>query len=274
MDNPKELFKYRNFDKYTILNLISNSVWIPSPASLNDPFDAQLQLSDLGEKKEALRAEIDNFLCSNPHVSMNVGMLFSDENNVSECYKKKVRQFIEFETLFSKNMGILSLSETPENSVMWSHYSESHAGICIGYFTDKLIKTNIFQGAYLGRVDYLDEEKISRNPYLLIARLGFDADSRFMINGVFKLYSQKSKDWCYEKEWRYLIQDCNQQNITMDNNTISSITFGLRTPISTKEAIVNILKKYNEVKFYQIERKLYESGINRVLIQNGSKHFE
>ncbi len=36
--------------------------------------------------------------------------------------------------------GVVSLSETPRNSLMWAHYATQHNGICIGYKNDFLKK--------------------------------------------------------------------------------------------------------------------------------------
>ena len=38
-----------------------------------------------------------------------------------------------------KTVGIYSLSRTPYDELMWSHYGESHEGFCIEYDLERLI---------------------------------------------------------------------------------------------------------------------------------------
>jgi hypothetical protein len=57
--------------------------------------------------------------------------------------KKKIdRRFIENR---KEHLGVISFSKRWNSILMWSHYSESHTGFCVGFDTKKLINSEYFQ---------------------------------------------------------------------------------------------------------------------------------
>lgn len=42
---PERLYKYRQFNQFSLSMLIDRLVWAPKPKNLNDPFDIQVQYS-------------------------------------------------------------------------------------------------------------------------------------------------------------------------------------------------------------------------------------
>jgi hypothetical protein len=98
-------------------------------------------------------------------------------------------------TIYEKldaNMGILSLSETPTNVLMWSHYAEGGRGVLIEFspthpwFWCQRSQDDDFH--HLRRVKYPS----SRPPKFL-----FDTEGEDL------LYT-KDKDWEHEREWRII----------------------------------------------------------------------
>ena len=89
------------------------------------------------------------------------------------------------------NFGILSLTETPDNLLMWSHYGDSHKGVVLGF--DELHP--FFQGeeivaglSRLSKVEYNQKRPVlspstRNNP---------------------KVFLRKSAEWAYEREWRLI----------------------------------------------------------------------
>jgi hypothetical protein len=94
-------------------------------------------------------------------------------------------------TLLARGVGILSLSETPCNLLMWAHYAQSHEGFVIGFRTKSpfLSRRDARPGAMhdLRRVQYSKRRPILR----YFTRLD-----------IARLYFTKSKEWSYEREWR------------------------------------------------------------------------
>jgi len=162
------------------------------------------------------------------------------------------------ETL-DKNYGILSLTKTKDNLVMWAHYASDHSGFLIEFNDflwtppDNLIRHSI----------RFEEVKYSRErPYFdsLVNQL---QSENLLENFYYESLITKSIHWKYENEIRLIN---NLQNATevldgifylfsFDPKSISSIYLGQMMKPEVKDEIVSILtkEKYEHVKIYQSE---------------------
>lgn len=260
MSKPNELFKYRDFGKYTILSLLTKGIWIPKPSQLNDPFDAQLKLSisDISfEQFKSTYFSVRNTYSKKEVRAISAILLESlfENDKPNKDLRREMALFSKWWDSKTEKIGILSLSEDPKSITMWSHYADNHTGICIGYSRQKLISQLGCQPP-LRQVDYLKEQDIIRNAYLLYARSGVETGigtplpADYQLNHFLKTVSTKSIDWAYEKEWRILLPDSggNSHNLTAD--AISSITFGLRTSAETKQAISHLFDE-TPIRWFQ-----------------------
>lgn len=161
---------------------------ISSTTQLNDPFEEIID-------DESMSLALDKYEDSDP-VSI---FCKRDENLLSVFNEVSFSSMIE-------NIGIISLTETPRNLLMWSHYADQHKGICIGY------KSNL-----------LDHMADRSHPSLPVAfkpqKINYD-NCRYdrytdIFNGmdmielrkniVMKSLLTKGDDWIYEKEHRCII---------------------------------------------------------------------
>ena len=113
---------------------------------------------------------------------------------------------------------LCSLSQINNNKLMWSHYTQEHTGICVGY-------KFLYLPYHVGK----DEVKYKNT----------DLDEKEIFDNIIEYWTVKSEDWDYEKEVR-LLHYGEQQKIpyTFDINEaiekniialeIESITFGLK----------------------------------------------
>lgn len=98
--------------------------------------------------------------------------------------------------------GIISMSETPTDILMWSHYANSHAGLVIGYKRDVLshlhnsygIDACFFNTPQIVNYDNVRFQNISNTSSLM--------DRNAIIKS---LLTTKSDHWSYEKEHRFII---------------------------------------------------------------------
>lgn len=97
--------------------------------------------------------------------------------------------------------GIVSLSETSRNLLMWAHYANEHSGICIGYkddFLDSLEKPI--------ETDHGGHFKPTRVMY---DSLRYYKDNNEVLPPpselCFRILTNKSNDWIYEKEHRCIV---------------------------------------------------------------------
>jgi hypothetical protein len=81
-------------------------------------------------------------------------------------------------------VGVLPLSETWDNMLLWSHYAKDHTGICVGFHSH----IDIFGVAL--KVDYAEDFPIITPP--------FDSPETILK----KSFLTKARCWEYEKEWR------------------------------------------------------------------------
>lgn len=270
MEIPSELFKYRNFEKYTILSLLNKGLWLPKPSQLNDPFDVQFKLNDADVSFQQFKDSFVHFQSwyfdkYKKRIKYNTFDLLFENNKPTYELKNKVRLFQKYWNSNCEKYGIFSLSETSTNSTMWSHYADNHSGICIGYDPKKLFyqsPNNAIE--WLKKVTYEDELNIIRNAYLLYAQIGMGIDKNAFNDFFRNMLSIKSKDWSYEQEWRFYFPNSGGQIFNLNIDAITSITFGLKTPEETKAAISHILR-YHQKKtcFYQVKRAQNVIGIIR-----------
>ena len=91
----------------------------------------------------------------------------------------------------SEYMGLLCFSENWSSPVQWSHYAESHCGVCLGFDVDR--------GAGLRKVRYVGE-RIS--PNLRAMKVMGEAAVAHMLD----LLTLKFEHWSYEQERRLFVR--------------------------------------------------------------------
>lgn len=81
--------------------------------------------------------------------------------------------------------GIFCLSEVNDNPLMWSHYADSHRGVCIEYSTSKglLFECELTRVCYVTRYPKLSSSDFPDRKYIR------------------KYLSTKSHHWKHEREW-------------------------------------------------------------------------
>ncbi len=109
------------------------------------------------------------------------------KTDVPLTYKVHIERFLDD---LSEHFGFLCLSRTNSSILMWSHYSEKHKGIVLGFETTKM---NIEQ-KHLATVEY-DSNRIKIVPTI-------DPDHKRNEKEWEKLIRRKHLDWKYEEEVR------------------------------------------------------------------------
>ncbi|MFM5739228.1 DUF2971 domain-containing protein [Aeromonas veronii] len=147
---------------------------------LNDPFECNAS--------ENIFRSIENHL--------------KKQNITDELLQRGIKAYSDSIGIMLGVNGIVSLSETPRNSLMWAHYAKQHNGICIGYkknFLQKIKGDDEFQ--------IVINEPTKVNYDNLRFEMDFycsdddDIDKNSIIQHLFK----KSDEWIYEKEHRCII---------------------------------------------------------------------
>ena len=103
-----KVYKYRGISTLDrdLKTLVSNQFFAPTAEKLNDPVETVLNSQLAAFVTQAMGGEVH----------------------------EPFTEIIEMR----KTVGIYSLSRTPDDELMWSHYGESHEGFCIEYDLERL----------------------------------------------------------------------------------------------------------------------------------------
>ena len=167
-----------------------------------------------------------------------------------------------------KVVGILSLSETWDNLLMWAHYAEEHTGfvLMLDGSHDFFKGDNPLLGfAKPERVEYKSERPSTTIEEVTIP----------------EIFLTKGSDWQYEKEWRYLkfLNDADKRHETPNTppvelfrlppKCIRGVILGCRSSKELKDTIVALRRDDPEFEHLQIQQagaltKHYRLGIKEV----------
>ena len=284
---PNKLYKYKPIldDKQLLdddFELIKNSsgkiidngldalskgmVWFPKPAALNDPFDCQLKIN------------IDSQYFEEPALYLNsLGMNATNAmqfakaivycksqgmdnkqtiNHIEQLLQQQGSQPLKVQLNSLKtrleqqmsNLGILSLTPTNNNLLMWAHYAGFHKGYCLEFDTnEKHNDENVLKDSSITK-------PVTYGNYYpsLIDLKPFNASNDDFVNN---LLCYKSNEWSYENEWRCIQGQGNK--LYPFPGKLTGVIFGARcsdkAQIAITKAIQNLPYKVN--LYYSIIRE-------------------
>jgi hypothetical protein len=146
-------------------------------------------------------------------------------------------------------------AELGKNTTMWSHYAENHTGFCVKYSTNfdgivygDIIKCGLFPVTYSSRVP-----KLTLQDFKNLKLSGEDLEiTRSALKKSYKTLITKSKFWNYEKEWRLIINEKNEVQLSYDTIpflNIESIYLGCLIKPNIKKSLVQFAES-NEINIY------------------------
>lgn len=243
---------------------------------------SQVQLPPWADVKKNLLNK-DNIL---PHMRNLIPEYEQMGKNLLESIlrldSKESRQFVlpNIRESIDKTVGILSLTERPDNLLMWAHYSSNHTGFVIQFdethsFFDRRTEPNELR-RYLKKVIYLDQRP---ETVLYNSKVSEEENSNNLSDNVFW---NKSRHWEYEQEWRMIdtLDGC-EKKIVIDNHEIclfsipsdalKGIILGYKMKNEIKQDIINLLKtdhKYFHMQVFQatINESKYKTDINKLTV--------
>ena len=219
---PVSLFKYRQLNSNTLLGVLNGTVWAASAKNMNDPYESYIKVDHfkltkhMMSKPEFWEQKQEDYLKLGISREMMETIRLSDDplkgetellkkystdagayaQLVSELDSRSHQSLNEQSSVFidflKEKVRFCSFSTVPESIEMWSHYGDSHKGICLEY-------------------SYKDEERLSDNTHpVLYSDNLFDATDYFIDKSKTALISvlssiYKAKKWQYEAEWRFVM---------------------------------------------------------------------
>lgn len=262
MSLPNILYKYRDWKHPKHKRIItSNEIYFTSSINFNDPFDSNIDLRyDLATEPQILQYYKKHFKKAFPELedtkinkmaayALNKGY-YKDPGQL-----KILKHYLQSKR--EKEFGICTLSATNKNILMWSHYSNKHKGICVGFDTKQLLKYRKEIGVEEGIIFELFKVKYSKN-YPILVPSGSSADD-FIVLEPFKIKSDK---WEYEKEYRLILITGTNLSIQLPSSIITVVIMGCKMSWEHKEELISILReKTYQIDLYQATMKKNEFGL-------------
>ncbi|MEQ8624624.1 MAG: DUF2971 domain-containing protein [Vicingaceae bacterium] len=181
---PKTLFKYYALNEHSLEVIEEKKIYASYPKILNDPFDCYHELIDFDDP-----GAIADFIAP-----------IINEAEFKEQFKKDPLSFKKFcsnnfQIMFYKRIGIFSLTELPNNLLMWSYYN-NHQGFCVEY--DYKAFPFKFHGPF--QINYSNTYKS------MSIKEGWPKCLLYQA-------SIKSNLWSHEEEWRILPETGNKEGM-------------------------------------------------------------
>ena len=208
-----------------------NELYFPSPVELNDPLECRplFTVGDLSEHeyKEKYVTHARKIMIERGNTT-DPDKITAWLNNLTQ---KDAEEFAKAQNeAFRLKLGkyrICSFCAEPDNSIVWSHYAESHSGLCLIFDADN----DLFGGAI--KVEYQNEY-----PTIDVTE---DDDYEILKNSGLVKFS----DWKYEKEFRLVSAEPNFQDalpvhnkkLTFLSEMLLGVIFGYKISDSDRQLI-------------------------------------
>jgi len=150
MLEEKFFYKYQSLTKekdsdtiYTIENLTNNQLFFEHPNKFNDPFDSRVYCFYLGTEEQFINLyeSIKNYdrasalKVINEYIEKGIyekrgDLIYTDFKKIYDGDDKKQFHRDVNDAIYPK---VCCFSDTCKNILMWSHYADSHKGICLRF---------------------------------------------------------------------------------------------------------------------------------------------
>ena len=228
--SPEHLYRYRSLagqQKKWVKDSIVNSLhYFSSPNAFNDPFDCRPVFRLDGHKEEVIKYYEGVISRQAPHWSRqqrrkearaHVNNPATDPRN-----PRNLRGMHHmYDEMVTSKIGVLCLSETCRDILMWSHYADAHKGICLKYYAIK----NVFETAQVVHYEELRP--------VINARV--QTPDEMLDRAIFT----KSEHWAYEKEWRLIQYKTGAGIYRTPPEALVGIVFGAQIDAADRTEVLN-----------------------------------
>lgn len=236
---------------------------LTQPSDLNDPFELLPVLPSKEEFLSVLKRRFEEnmeFLKLNNVINIDKDKFITEQKTkYNELVKainldneNSIRNtfLLRLEEL-NKHMGIISLTRRWDSTLMWSHYSNSHTGFCVGFDSE-----NPFFKDYRKIADI---QKIFWSVIYSNQRIKVPTEKGEKID--MKVLLTKSKEWEYEEEERLIVflrlakkiiksEPYDIYLYKIPHTLIKEIIVGVNCPKNEQKIIENFCKK-NNIELYK-----------------------
>jgi len=192
---PEYFYKYRPMNSPEMIRRVEQivlgcEIYFSPPSSFNDPFDLKpafsFDASPERQREDYLRLsrKFQPHYSESQHSeeadSVMAKTLNAENRPAAEANVQALHSFA------LTSVGVFCVSTKRDDILMWSHYADSHRGVCLEFNGMSPLM------AHAQQVNY-SRKRVAINPYV--------DDSMQMME---KAMLTKSEHWTYEGEWRLL----------------------------------------------------------------------
>ncbi|WP_428738839.1 DUF2971 domain-containing protein [Sulfurimonas sp.] len=264
------------------INILSNHHIRFTPMNeLNDPFEfhfkvtapSEVVIDFMLEKHEnMLRASIINHspdllkdIVNNMATSeLRTLMIAHYDDSIFQKFAAWEEIVTNIKNDISTKIGVLSLTKNPSNLLMWSHYTDEHRGMVIGFEIDDMFIQNNVSDCF--PVQYQEEIKsIHVTNFKDVQQSEPDMNKQAMSVAL-----TKSQHWAYEEEWRMFTtfeQTNNNDTLGLmkfNPESIREIIFGMNSSEGFQNEVQEILEQ--NIPNHQCQIKKARSHYNNYKI--------
>ena len=240
---PKRLYKYTTVRR-ALNALRKNKIYFAKPSQFNDPFDGFYLINTEAPEIKKLHVEnIEQFMKNNKipitYDWINARKKFMTDSKYAEYHaKQSAKSFKQTE-----RTGFCCLSEVKNSLPMWAHYADNHAGCCLMFdFANYCVS----------------DCESKRFPFMHIKKIKYcNKLQNFNLNPEELPYTYKSAEWKYEKEWRAVMYDYNENYkggglYKFPKNILHGIILGYSMRDSDKERVIKAARR-RKIKIYETD---------------------
>lgn len=213
--------------------LKNHRIYCSNPADFNDPWDCKPYFDPALLDDPSNRAATAEFLIATQQGGPKGDKMDHILRTNPNVLKRLIHHFSEEQAKFiTTRWGVYCVSPDPCLTLMWSHYSRNHKGICLEFGTDSNFRAAL-------QVQYQKEYP----PLLLHDRESY-----------LKMLLIKSDVWAYEREYRLIcprFTDVKESPLITDGNYLSigpedlkSIIVGCQAEDETIKTVTALVKEH------------------------------
>lgn len=208
--------------------LLSHRIRFSCPSELNDPIEGKpiLQLGDWASPAYRQRFEEWVWTLQQRHIQIvppKDAFISWVRRQTKAEIEKLVKQISEDnQAAIEEKWRVLSLSATPSDDLMWSHYAGGHKGVAL------IFDASVGEFGMAYKVNYIPER----------------VPQDFMTDDLDQILDAtiltKRSTWAYEKEYRCVLEepDLDQQFLRFNPAHLLGVVFGFKTSLSDIESLV------------------------------------
>jgi hypothetical protein len=250
---PHHLFRYFDLEGAKA-TLRDNLLRCSSPTALNDPFDFNPEIND---GREGYFENLLQIQAKANGITEDVGPFAKQYINEGRSkdyngYKRALGN------IFYSQYSTWCFSNTPSSLLLWSHYSDQHKGICLGFSTKRL-------NQQFRKVKYTDQR-----PIVNVVKSG-DRLQAYDPTANLDSLTSKSRCWRYEREWR-IIERKSETDLHSDengyynipiNDSLSSIRIGCEVDKKDQQELVNLVSTISRLNIYEMSLNPYKYQLKK-----------